>query len=393
MKKPLFYFFLCALVAATAVGAIHGPRIVKGLLWQQNGSTLSPTDSSANVSMVRTSVAQINDTSGITVTGYDDLDGVDLDFYVDQYGAGVIDTTAAGTLAGSGTKVFRWDSAGTRAFDDKKINFGNSDDYWQIYNTTGTQWELWTTNADGGGTDGLVISIDDGTDDVDFSGDIVVTGDVGGGSKSFLIDHPLSPTTRTLRHNTIESARAVVQYFGKVTLSGGTATVNIDTSQGLTAGTYHALTARGGVTSLQPLNSFERVKCTAINAGANFTITSEDAGSTTIVLWTVTAEREDNYIKSQPWTDGDGVLIPEADKPAMPTGLLDPRTEYTTDPAQVGSYQEPVRVIRYSGYYRHPDAYGQTQEVTRTVNVVLQVATAKVTKAVDLAYSRQATQR
>jgi hypothetical protein len=51
MKKPLFILFLLALLIATTVGAVEGPRIIKGLLWSQDGTTLSPTDSSANVSI------------------------------------------------------------------------------------------------------------------------------------------------------------------------------------------------------------------------------------------------------------------------------------------------------------------------------------------------------
>lgn len=54
--------------------------------------------------------------------------------------------------------------------DDINLLFGDGSDYWQVYNSTGTQFELWSTDVDGGGTDGLIISVDDGTDDVDFTG-------------------------------------------------------------------------------------------------------------------------------------------------------------------------------------------------------------------------------
>jgi hypothetical protein len=66
--------------------------------------------------------------------------------------------------------------------DDIKICLGTGCDYWLIYNSSGSQFEIWTTDDDGGGTDGLVFSTDDGTDDVDFPADVVVTGAIIGGS-------------------------------------------------------------------------------------------------------------------------------------------------------------------------------------------------------------------
>ena len=60
--------------------------------------------------------------------------------------------------------------------DDEQLLMGDDNDYWLVYNSTGTQWELWASDVDGGGTDGLVISIADGTDDVIFTGGIDVDG-------------------------------------------------------------------------------------------------------------------------------------------------------------------------------------------------------------------------
>jgi hypothetical protein len=63
---------------------------------------------------------------------------------------------------------------------------GTDCDYWEVYNTSGTQWELWTSDDDGGGSDGLLMSVDDGTDDVDFSAGVTVaetltvTGEING---------------------------------------------------------------------------------------------------------------------------------------------------------------------------------------------------------------------
>ena len=50
--------------------------------------------------------------------------------------------------------------------DDVPAEYGTGADYWQVYNSTGTQWELWTTDADGVGGDEVVLAIPDGTDDL-----------------------------------------------------------------------------------------------------------------------------------------------------------------------------------------------------------------------------------
>lgn len=55
--------------------------------------------------------------------------------------------------------------------DDVPLYFGTNDDYWMVYDSTGTEFEFWTTNASGG-TDGAVFTVNDGTDDVVFTGDI-----------------------------------------------------------------------------------------------------------------------------------------------------------------------------------------------------------------------------
>lgn len=66
--------------------------------------------------------------------------------------------------------------SGATVFDDNLLCLGTDCDYWLEYNTGGTQFELWTTDADGGGSDGLVLTISDGTDDVTFSGAVDIVG-------------------------------------------------------------------------------------------------------------------------------------------------------------------------------------------------------------------------
>lgn len=63
--------------------------------------------------------------------------------------------------------------------DDTQLKFGASDDYWFTYDSANTQFELNSTDVDGGGSDGVVFYIADGTDDVVFSGDITATSIAG----------------------------------------------------------------------------------------------------------------------------------------------------------------------------------------------------------------------
>ena len=57
-----------------------------------------------------------------------------------------------------------------RLSDDRPIEFGTGIDYWLNYDATNTQFELNSTDVDGGGTNGVVFYVGDGTDDVFFSG-------------------------------------------------------------------------------------------------------------------------------------------------------------------------------------------------------------------------------
>lgn len=57
-------------------------------------------------------------------------------------------------------------------YDNVRIRLGTDIDFWFIYNSTGTQFELWSTDVDGGGTDGLIYSVPDGTDDIVFGGTV-----------------------------------------------------------------------------------------------------------------------------------------------------------------------------------------------------------------------------
>ena len=52
-----------------------------------------------------------------------------------------------------------------------------------------------------------------------FLGNVHITGSLSKGSGSFLIDHPLDPQNKTLRHNFVESPENLCLYRGKVKLN------------------------------------------------------------------------------------------------------------------------------------------------------------------------------
>ena len=47
--------------------------------------------------------------------------------------------------------------------NDIKLEFGTTPKYWWVYNSSSTQYDLFTTNSDGAGLDASVLTIDDGS--------------------------------------------------------------------------------------------------------------------------------------------------------------------------------------------------------------------------------------
>lgn len=86
-----------------------------------------------------------------------------------------VDTTKVAVLATAqtftGIKTF---TGGIVLNDDIKHVFGTGSDYWFQYDGSNTQFEFMGTNVDGVGADGIIFKIDDGTDDVDFTGGMTV---------------------------------------------------------------------------------------------------------------------------------------------------------------------------------------------------------------------------
>ena len=141
-----------------------------------------------------------------------------------------------------------------------------------------------------------------------------------GGTKSFLIDNPLDPENKLLKHNCIESPEVLNLYRGNATLDGnGEAVVNLPE--------YFAMINKNFSYELTPVgasapNLFIKEKI----SGNKFVIAGGLAGME--VSWTVYAERNDKYMKDHP---------------------------ELTDP-------QPMKTGRYAGKYIYPEGYGQPKE-------------------------------
>ena len=145
-----------------------------------------------------------------------------------------------------------------------------------------------------------------------MTGDLAVSGAVSKGSGSFKIKHPLEAKKNThyLVHSFIEGPKADLIYRGKVTLSSGTATVNIDTVSGMTDGTFVALCDD---TQCFTTNESDWDAVKGSLSGNTLTINCENASSTATISWLVIGDRKDEHIidSETGWTDGSGKPIIE----------------------------------------------------------------------------------
>jgi hypothetical protein len=77
-------------------------------------------------------------------------------------------STGGGTMVGTLTMK-----------DDTPICLGDTTcDWWLVYNSSGTQFEIWHTSCDGADTDCEVLICGDGTDDCTLAGSFTATGGV-----------------------------------------------------------------------------------------------------------------------------------------------------------------------------------------------------------------------
>lgn len=191
---------------------------------------------------------------------------------------------------GTGTELLGTDSTAVYVASDAK----------PIYFKTNCTW-----NAHPGTSGDLRMSIAVG-------GTVDVNGTFTAGTKTFDIAHPTRGGDWRLRHASIEGPRNDLIYRGTVTLTGGTATVDLDEASNMTAGTWEALCRNPWTMAASSGNTVEWVL-----DGSTLTITSDTADA--VCNWLVMAERHDAHVMADDCaiTD-DGYLIVEYE-PVEPT--------------------------------------------------------------------------
>jgi len=139
------------------------------------------------------------------------------------------------------------------------------------------------------------------------SSGVTVGGALSKSSGSFRIPHPVAEG-KDLVHSFIEGPRADLIYRGTVTLSGGTATVNLDEEYGLTAGTWNALCRNPQVWVTSDTGW---TLCKGSVPEGVLTIEAQTSTCTETVSWLVVAERKDVHMYDTEWTDENGRPILE----------------------------------------------------------------------------------
>ena len=168
---------------------------------------------------------------------------------------------------------------------------------------------------------------------------ITALGALSKASGSFKIKHPLPSKTQThhLVHSFVEAPEAANIYRGKVALSSGTATVNLDTSSGMSEGSFESLNrdvqcftsnetgwtaVKGAVSFLSYDFQLEDGSGSLIDESGNtlitegvhsniLTITAQDNSCTDTISWLVIGQRHDSHMYDTDWTDQNGRVIIE----------------------------------------------------------------------------------
>lgn len=135
-------------------------------------------------------------------------------------------------------------------------------------------------------------------------------------SGSFKIEHPLPEKSEThnLVHSFVESPQANNIYRGKVTLSGGSAIINLDEVSGMTEGTF-VLLNRDIHCFTSNESDWDAVKG-SVNRNI-LTIQCQNPSSTAEVTWLVVGERHDQHMYDAVWTDENGKVIVEPLKESL----------------------------------------------------------------------------
>ena len=158
--------------------------------------------------------------------------------------------------------------------DDEELYFGAHNDYWLVYNNSGTQFLFRSSDVDGAGADGTVFSVQDGTDDVVFVGGITAATFTGTASLA---------STVTVADESSDTT-CFPAFF---TAASGSLAAKTDTSNL----TYNANTGALSCTSLVGALTGNASTATALQTARNIGGVSFN-GTAAIVPGTITAANE-----------------------------------------------------------------------------------------------------
>jgi|TARA_B100000085_G_scaffold33815_1_gene27808 hypothetical protein len=145
-------------------------------------------------------------------------------------------------------------------------------------------------------------------------------------SKNFRIPHPLPSLSDDyiLMHTSVEAPEATLLYRGRVQLTNGRATVNIDEHSRMTEGTFVALSHNP---NCHISNNVDWTPVRGRVEGNILTIEAKESDCNVEVEWLVTCARRDLEIYKLPTMDVDGVYHPEVLKATLarePKQHIDP---------------------------------------------------------------------
>jgi len=239
---------------------------------------------------------------GTVTIGVDDT-GYDVKFFGDESGSHMLWDASADDLEFFGNSKINLNgtTAGSTNF---QINFAES--YNVFADNTGTGSDnsrLWISGNAGGAcyigprAGGSLF------EDIFLRADVTVSGALSKGSGSFDIPHPTKGGDWRLRHSFLEGPTCDNIYRGTVTISGSSATVDLDTVSNMTAGTWEALN-----TNTWSMVSSSGNAVTWSLSGKTLTINGPNGA---VCSWMVIGERKDDNIKGSKQTDSNGKLITE----------------------------------------------------------------------------------
>lgn len=218
---------------------------------------------------------------------------------------------AGGITGGSGYQV-----SGFSAFRASGASMSSPGDASMYYNAATGQ----TLQARAGssydwalidpGNNNYIARVPTGTKNLEFLGNLAITGSLSKGSGTFRIPHPLPSMNQThdLVHSFIEGPTADLIYRGKVKLQNGTASIDIDAVATMSQGTFELLCREvQSFTSNETGWSAVKGKVT----GSVLTIDCQDTSSQDEISWMVVAERKDQHMINADWTDDNGRVIVE----------------------------------------------------------------------------------